>query len=92
MDMPPRYDIRVRERPGELSSLAFLGLSASSAGGVVRLSGEMDQSALHGVLERVRILGLELIDVRRTSGPPRRPVGCTRYAVPRDERGRKEPL
>lgn len=66
--MPPRYDIRVRERPGELSSLAFLGLSASSAGGVVRLSGELDQSALHGVLERIRVLGLELIDVRRTSG------------------------
>lgn len=66
--MPPRYDIRVREQPGELSSLAFLGLSASSAGGVVRLSGELDQSALHGVLERIRVLGLELIDVRRTSG------------------------
>ncbi|GID25544.1 hypothetical protein [Paractinoplanes brasiliensis] len=88
--MAPRYDIRVRERPGELSSSAFLGLSASSAGGVLRLSGEMDQSALHGVLERIRFLGLELIDVRRTPGTPRRPALAPRRPSSPDESGRKE--
>ena len=29
-----------------------------------------DQAALHGLLERIEVLGLELIEVRRTAGEP----------------------
>ena len=29
-----------------------------------------DQAALHGLLERIEALGLELIEVRRTAGEP----------------------
>ena len=32
----------------------------------VVLTGELDQAGLHGLLERVRRAGLELIDVRRS--------------------------
>jgi hypothetical protein len=33
--------------------------------GETLISGKMDQSALHGVLNRIRDLGLELISVQR---------------------------
>ena len=43
------------------------------AGSTLLLRGELDQSALHGVLERARALHLDLLDVRR-SRSARRPA------------------
>jgi len=44
----------------------FEGLSVSQQpNGETVISGEMDQSALHGILNRIRDLGLELISVQR---------------------------
>jgi hypothetical protein len=45
----------------------------SSEGGLAVITGDFDQAAMHGVLERVRALGLELIEVRRV----RRAAGPT---------------
>lgn len=60
------YEITVRGRLGVTLAGAFAGLtaSASPAGTVIR--GELDQAALHSVLERIDSLGLELLDVRRS--------------------------
>ncbi|WP_127503098.1 hypothetical protein [Actinoplanes solisilvae] len=68
--MPPEYVIRLRERAGEMSSFAFLGLDAVSDGYVLQLRGELDQAALHGVLERARVLGLDVLEVSVAGSAP----------------------
>jgi hypothetical protein len=50
-------------------AVAFEPLSAEVLPVETVLHGEIaDQAALHGVLDRVQALGLELIEVRRLSG------------------------
>jgi hypothetical protein len=61
----PRYEIRIAGRLDEAAAAAFGGLSVSARGGVTVIGGKLDQAGLHGVLERIRSLGLELVDVRR---------------------------
>jgi hypothetical protein len=60
------YEITVRGRLSATLAAAFDGLDAidSTAGTVFR--GDLDQAALHGVLDRIESLGLELLDVRRS--------------------------
>jgi hypothetical protein len=59
------YDITVRGRLSAALAEGFDGLSATACGSDTVLRGEIDQAALHGALERVESLGLELLDVRR---------------------------
>lgn len=73
--MPARYEIRLRDRPGSRWADSFQDLEVRADGGVLVLSGELDQSALHGLLERARVLRLELLDVRRIRSAPRREPG-----------------
>jgi hypothetical protein len=61
----PRYEIRIAGRLDDTAAAAFGGLSVSARGGVTVVGGTLDQAGLHGVLERIRSLGLELVDVRR---------------------------
>ena len=70
--MPPRYEIRFAGRPDNTARDAFAGLDLVSDGKLTVVSGELDQAALHGLLERIRVLGLDLIDVRRARGRARR--------------------
>jgi hypothetical protein len=65
MGQPLVYRIRVRGQLGPQWSAWFEGLSvAETAGGDTTLTGQLaDQSALHGVLARIRDLGLELVSV-----------------------------
>jgi hypothetical protein len=70
--VPPRYEIRLRESPSRASTDAFPDCDVASDGRVVVIGGEFDQSALHGLLERIRVLHLELLDLRRTRGRPER--------------------
>ena len=60
------YQIRIEGHLDERWLRWFEGLDVSPLPeGETIISGEMDQSALHGVLNRIRDLGLELISVQR---------------------------
>ena len=67
--MATRYEIRLAGQLDEASAAAFAGLDLTCSAAVTVVSGELDQAALHGMLERVRVLGLDLIEVRRVPGP-----------------------
>jgi hypothetical protein len=63
---PAGYQIKVKGRLGSQWSDWFGGMAIESEGAVTTLTGQvLDQSALHGLLVRVRDLGLPLISVRR---------------------------
>jgi hypothetical protein len=62
------YQIRIRGQLSETTLLAFEGLTAQVNPVDTVLTGALlDQAALHGVLEQIQSLGLELIEVRRLS-------------------------
>ena len=59
------YEITVRGRLSAALMNAFDGLTARPAVAATVIRGEVDQSALFGLLERIDALGLELLAVRR---------------------------
>ena len=62
----PRYEIRVRGRVSEAALSTFEGMDADLAPAETVLHGPVtDQAKLHGLLDRIQSLGLELIEVRR---------------------------
>jgi hypothetical protein len=70
----PIYEIRITGQLDEASAAAFAGLEVASQGQVTVITGEFDQAALHGLLERIRLLGLDLVEARRVGRSPRRPA------------------
>ena len=73
-----RYEIRLTGHLAARWSAWFDGLTVSHEGdGTTRISGPIaDQAALHGLLQRVRDLGLPLVSVTRVE--PREPVKPTK--------------
>jgi hypothetical protein len=64
MNAPEPYEIRVAGHLSENWAARFEGLTMQyEPGGETVLSGKLDQAALHGVLVRIRDLGLKLISV-----------------------------
>ena len=62
------YEFRVRGQLGETILAAFPALEADYRHGDTLLTGDLpDQAALHGVLAEIEALGLELLELRRTS-------------------------
>ena len=61
-----RYEIRVRGHVGSSLLESFEGLDARLKPAETILRGEItDQPALHGILDQIQALGLELIEVKR---------------------------
>jgi len=64
-DGPPHYEIRLRGRLDQRWAAWFDGLALTAAeDGTTSLRGPVtDQAALHGLLQKVRDLGLPLLSV-----------------------------
>jgi hypothetical protein len=59
------YRIVVRSELSERYTVAFEGMDMETEGGVTILTGEIiDQPHLHGILDRLNGLGLELLSVQ----------------------------
>jgi hypothetical protein len=63
-----RYEFRIRGRVGERLLSSFGGLDAEVRPPETILRGSIeDQAALHGVLQQIEALGLELVEVRQVA-------------------------
>jgi hypothetical protein len=69
------YEIRVVGALGAAARQAFADLAVDVEPTATVLSGQLDQESLHDVLDRVRALGLELLDVRQAAAPQVTPEG-----------------
>jgi hypothetical protein len=62
------YEIRIKGGMSEQLLTAFEGMESTVHSAETVLRGPaIDQAALHGLLDRLQALGLELIEVRRLS-------------------------
>ena len=60
------YEIRIKGRLSDSLVAAFEGLTATVEPVETVLHGPVeDQSSLHGLLDRIQSLGLELVEIRR---------------------------
>jgi hypothetical protein len=59
------YKIRVIGSLGPATREAFADMLVETEQTVTLLSGQLDQPGLHSVLDRVRALGLELIEIKQ---------------------------
>ena len=59
------YEIRVVGSIGPAARQAFMGMGVDVEPTITVLSGSLDQGSLHQMLDRVRALGLELVEVRQ---------------------------
>jgi hypothetical protein len=64
------YEIRVVGALGPAGRSAFSDVMIDFEPTVTVLTADLGQSGLHALLDRVRDLGLELVDIRRLPSPP----------------------
>lgn len=61
------YEIRVTGALGPAAREAFADMVVEVEPATTVLTGDLDQADLHALLDRVRGLGLELLDVKQAS-------------------------
>jgi hypothetical protein len=59
------YEVRVLGQVGPAAREAFADVEVQVEPPATVLSGTLDQAALHGLIERIQALGLEIVDIRR---------------------------
>lgn len=59
------YEVRVAGVIGPAARKAFDDLTIRVEPTATVLAGSLDQAALHGLIERIQALGLELLDIKR---------------------------
>ena len=87
-----RYDIRIRGHLEARWAAWFDGLSVTrDAGGTTVISGPVaDQAALHGVLNKVRDLGLPLVSVTRVGPTGSGASAIESHPIPANPRKERE--
>ena len=65
MKAQPMYEIRIAGQLDDTTLARFAGLEMTHHNHVTVIVGEFDQAALHGMLECIRSLGLDLLEARR---------------------------
>ena len=65
MPEPIKFEVRVLGQVGPAGREALADVDFRVEPATTRLSGALDQEALHTLIERLRALGLEILDVRR---------------------------
>lgn len=63
------YEIRVIGSLGPAVREAFADMEVEVEPAITVLSGDLDQPALHALLDRVRALGLELVGINQARPP-----------------------
>ena len=64
-ELPRVYEIRIRGRLDQQWRTWFEGMSITNRGDETVISGPVaDQAALHGLLGKIRDLGLQLVEMR----------------------------
>jgi hypothetical protein len=67
--VPAEYELRIRGRLSDSVCGAFEDFTTAVRPAETVMRGELrDQSELHGLLDQIQSLGLELIEVRRLEG------------------------
>lgn len=64
------YEVRVAGKLGPSAREAFTDIIVEVEPASTILSAQLDQDGLHALLDRVRALGLELVDIRQAPDPP----------------------
>jgi hypothetical protein len=63
------YEIRVIGSLGPATREAFAEMAVEVEPCITVLSGDLDQRGLHALLDRVRALGLELVEIKQAQPP-----------------------
>lgn len=64
------YEIRVAGSLGPIGRQAFSDVAIDIEPPTTVLYGDLDRAGLHALLDRVRALGLELVDIKRVPDVP----------------------